>query len=487
MTCSQVARTSSSFHRPTKQNLFHITTTSTTKHRLMTTTKMSATTTHQTKEWTELKQISDKTDVAKNKIEQENLRKEGNAEANTDNLIYLYNAKGADEVRLTLFRDTAAWCPYCQKTWLMLLMKRVPFKVEKINMRSYGDKPKSFLDKVPSGLLPAIELDGQLMTESLRIMSTIEQVFTGPEYKVMIPETEFDRCNELLKLERELFGSWCGFIFRPSFGGGARSSFEKTLDRVEKALGVTAGPWFLENQEHPSLVDLQYVSHIERMNASCLYWKGLNLRGTKRWNNIERWLRSFEELPEYRATKSDYYTHVMNIPPQYGPGYEDNTAEVKEAMRVIGGEGKSWRLPIKLDANSLEPLNICDVGKEMEARHEAAYKIISNSKNVAKFACRGAGEVGKKQFQAPLADPYAIPNEKYVPIVDEWLRIVTEALLDGSTKPLEEISLSAAKKDKNVAKCLEYLRDRVGVPRDMSYPAAMQFRAHLNWAIDQLD
>ena len=33
---------------------------------------------------------------------------------------------------------------------------------------------------------------------------------------------------------------------------------------------------------------------------------------------------------------------------------------------------------------------------------------------------------------------------------------------------------------------LEYVRDRVGVPRDMQLPAARQFRAHLNWAIDSL-
>ena len=57
---------------------------------------------------------------------------------------------------------------------------------------------------------------------------------------------------------------------------------------------------------------------------------------------------------------------------------------------------------------------MCDVGKEVEARHEAAYKLISNSKNVARFACRGASKEGSKQFSAPLADPYAVPNEKYV-------------------------------------------------------------------------
>lgn len=437
--------------------------------------------------WADLQSKSESTETGLKMKEQAEQRKEGKGEPHVDNLLHLYSAKSEDDVRLTLYRDHAAWCPYCQKTLLMLLIKRVPFRVEKINMRSYGDKPKAFLDKVPNGLLPAIELDGELMTESLQIMARIEREFTGPEYKVMVPEQEFDRVNQLLGMERELFGAWCGFIFRPSmpFGvGGARGGFEATLDRIEQALGVTAGPWFLENQEHPSLVDLQFVSHVERMNASCVYWKGLNLRGNSRWKNIERWFQAFEEIPEYRATKSDYYTHVMNIPPQYGPGYEDNTAEVKEAMRIINGEGDSWRLPIQLNTNSLEPINACDVGKEEEARHEAAYKLISNSKNVARFACRGAGEAGRKQFQAPLADPYAVPNEKYVDSVDAWLRIVADAMLDGSAEPLQP---SEPKKDKEIAKCLRYLRERVGVPRDMSYPAAMQFRAHLNWAIDQLD
>eukprot|EP00951_Prasinocladus_malaysianus_P050605 scaffold682154_cov99-Prasinocladus_malaysianus.AAC.1 len=45
----------------------------------------------------------------------------------------------ARQVKVTLYRDTAAWCPYCQKVWMMFEEKQIPYRIVKINMRSYGD------------------------------------------------------------------------------------------------------------------------------------------------------------------------------------------------------------------------------------------------------------------------------------------------------------------------------------------------------------
>ena len=42
----------------------------------------------------------------------------------------------------------------------------------------------------------------------------------------------------------------------------------------------------------------------------------LKVRGDGRWSNVEKWMDAFETMPSYLATKSDYYTHVMDIPPQ---------------------------------------------------------------------------------------------------------------------------------------------------------------------------
>ena len=326
--------------------------------------------------WADLKAAVAATPAGEMLGEERALQAKGLGPPHTDARLRLFGAKSESEVRVTLFRDTAAWCPYCQKVWLLLEEKRIPYRLDKINMRSYGDKPRWFLDKVPNGLLPAIEIDGNFMTDSLPIMQALDQTFSGEgtprcwrgrtgsclctaslhtssceqasgaaggcrrtcarrlftplavNRMVPPPGPERDRASKLLGLERELFGAWCSLTFQPGKGLMDRNerAFMATLRRVDEALGESAGPWFLDSADHPTLVDLQYVSHVERMLASVLYWKGIQIRGSGRFSNLEAWLAAFEERPAYLATKSDYYTHVMDIPPQYGPGFSVDEA-----------------------------------------------------------------------------------------------------------------------------------------------------------------
>eukprot|EP01041_Mallomonas_annulata_P008588 gene8588-17717_t len=422
-------------------------------------------------------------------IEQDQLRTTGGGAPHTDAKIRLFGS--SEEPRLTFYRDTAGWCPYCQKVWIFLEEKRIPYKIEKINMRSYGDKPPAFLRLVPNGLLPAIILDGRVQTESLDIMLNLDRQFTGPKHPSMWPvenSPELPRAKALMRLERELFSLWCNLVFRPSMGNSARQRFEQGLDEVNKELSVTSSPWFLNDI---SIVDFTYVSHVERMAASIAYWNGFKIRGDGRWPALERWLTAFEEKESYMATKSDYYTHIMDIPPQYGPGYSTPGSEAM--AKAITGQDGAWTLPLSpFRPDDIEPVSVSIDPGDQNARNEAALKLARNRDNIVKFSLRAVGSPGAKQFQAPLADPYAVPALEYSDDMHACLRHVVHALLQGYDKvPSLQLDISSSKEDSEEVRSalkssLAYLRDRIGVPRDMSYPAARQLRAHLNWTIEQL-
>ena len=92
-------------------------------------------------------------------------------------------------------------------------------------------------------------------------------------------------------------------------------------------------------------------------------------------------------------------------------------------------------------------------------------------------------------MQAPLADPYAQPNLALTAEMDLCLRYITLALLDGyDTKPTLPTQgvIFAPEVKKGLVASLSYLKARIGVPRDMSYPAARQLRAHLTWVEEQV-
>jgi len=89
---------------------------------------------------------------------------------------------------------------------LLVEEKRIPMHISLVPMRSYGDKPQDFLRKVPGGLLPAIEVNGQIITESQVIMELLDDWHKPKDgYRPMLPSDDAgkERYQKLARLERE--------------------------------------------------------------------------------------------------------------------------------------------------------------------------------------------------------------------------------------------------------------------------------------------
>ncbi|KAL7495011.1 hypothetical protein ACHAWT_003605 [Skeletonema menzelii] len=426
-----------------------------------------------------------------------NLNKGYGAASPLHKLRLFDESNSEDDVRVTLYRDSASWCPYCQKVWMTLEGKRIPYRIEKINMRCYGDKPASFLRMQPSGSIPVAIIDGVTYNQSNDIMYALEEKF--PDSNPMVPTEPDMRMNaqSLLRLERQLFSSWMYWLTsRDTPDGRMRENFVATLVEVENALTATSGGFFLGGQV--SIVDAMFAPFLERMCASMLYFKGFQIRvanGEKtNFPAINRWFDSMETLESYQLTKSDYYTHCWDLPPQLGGCFSEDGS--KQFQDAINGSNGSWDLPLAPDNNGLEP-DWSWAGDEAAAKREAVERVTSNFEAIVSFAARGAGKSGRS-YGAPLADPNAIPNESIQPFVDAAMMVICNKLLSETDiesaacdKTLAEL-VSVWKKEggnevmDKISMSLSYLRDRVGVPRDMRLPAARQLRAHLNWAIMKL-
>ncbi|MBW4694291.1 MAG: glutathione S-transferase family protein [Lyngbya sp. HA4199-MV5] len=348
-----------------------------------------------------------------------------NGATNAQTRLRLFGQSEAD-VRVTLYRDHHAWCPYCQKVWLWLEEKQIPYRIEKVTMFCYGEKERWYKRKVPSGMLPAIELDGRLITESDDILLALEQAFEplvfGMKDSTVLP---------LRYLERLLFRSWCAWLCYPARSpqqeNGNREQFISVVAKVEAALSATPSPYFLETF---STADVIFTPYVERMNASLYYYKGYSLREVN--PRLSDWFDAMESRPTYRGTQSDFHTHVHDLPPQMGGCWENSDPQTKiNQSRVDRGPWDG--LP---DVTYPEPET---------ARTEALYRVLKHRANIIRVNPADDG------------------------VMDVALRCALTNLMTGQ--------LCIPPADGDVA--LRYLRDRISVPRDMSIYAAKRLRAAL--------
>ena len=287
-----------------------------------------------------------------------------NGPTNAQARLRLFGQSESD-VRVTLYRDNHAWCPYCQKVWLWLEEKRIPYRIEKVTMFCYGQKEDWYKQIVPSGMLPALALDGHIITESDDILIALENAFGPLEFGMrdaaVLP---------LRQLERLLFRAWCNWLCQPGGWFGQeqkhRQQFVDTVQKVEAALRQTSGPYFLEDF---STADVIFTPYVERMNASLYYYKGYSLREEN--PAFADWFDAMESRVTYRGTQSDFHTHVHDLPPQMGGCYENNEPQTKRNQQRV--DNGPWQaLP---DVSYLEPEN---------AREEALARVIKHRQNIIK-------------------------------------------------------------------------------------------------------
>ncbi len=328
-------------------------------------------------------------------------------------------------VRVTLYRDNHAWCPYCQKIWLWLEEKQIPYRIAKVTMFCYGEKESWYKQKVPSGMLPALELDGKIITESDDILIALEKAFGALNQSMTDPQV-----LQLRALERRLFRVWCSWLCYPTSSARQeqdnRNQFVAVVEQIEAALSSTPGDYFLAEF---GTADVIFTPYVERMNASLYYYKGYSLRDNPRF---AAWFDAMETRPTYRGTQSDFHTHAHDLPPQMGGCYENGEPQMALNKAKVD-QGPWFGLP---DVTYPEPVT---------AKAEALYRVLRHRANIIR------------------ANP--APDQ----VIDEALRCALTGMMTGET-PTPPSGADEA---------LRYLRDRISVPRDMSIYAAKHLREAL--------
>lgn len=354
------------------------------------------------------------------------------------------------------YRDTNAWCPFCERVYLYLLESEIKHEQTFVDI-SPGNKPDWYKEVVPTGQTPSLSLGGKPVWESNDIIDALEAALHAGDRvgKSMLPSPGPARDRvlaELKSLDDPTTGlkiGSVGYVYMrgASFGetppeDGAnlpvlRDAFLEALSALEGRLASTPGPYF---EEDFGVLDIALWPSLERQAAGLPAFRGFELRGSTDFPALAAWLEAMDGRPAVQRVASDDGTIVRLFSRVFGMG---GGAPPPDAPSAFGGE----------------------------AAKEAAAKLVRNRVAVAADIVQHAALGSCLDAEVTLA------------VVDAALALVASRLSGEPAAsslvaslvqiPKEDVGSAASV----VSAALAFLRTRVSAPRDMSASAADQLRA----------
>ena len=352
-----------------------------------------------------------------------------------------------EQPKVLLYRDTNSWCPFCERVWFALEEKGIPFETEFIDL---SNKPQWYLDLVPTALVPALRIEGDLVYESKDILLALEERF-GQTLLPTDPQEKAIALQWIAESDTRGFLSTSYQFLRerddnsPTFKD-LQSSLEDHFDRLEQTLATYPGPYFLGQF---SLVDILYSPHLDRLAANLPVYRGFAIKGNTRFPRLNSWFEALKQRPAYQRVRSDDITNNLLLRRRWGVEPNGN--------------------PLPLDATIAQAIEYrAEAAERLSDNHEAAIADILKNSGVQALAANPTGELW--------------PIQEAV----EWhLRLLAQYLLNGdrTALPWGRVGGKDNADPSNAAVgaiTLAYVRNRICAPRDMSAGAATALRSAID-------
>lgn len=388
---------------------------------------------------------------------------------------------------LTFYRDTNGWCPFCERVWVCIKAKDLPYEERLISL---FNKPDWYKELVPTTQVPAVLLhewnsataqeseesssnnSRKLVWESLDIMKALDDAFPDTP-KLVLDTPEYSEAQTQIE---ELGKAGFGYIYA-SRGNVTltteeleerKNEFILALDNLDKAIESSGGPFRLGEQF--TGVDAQMIPTLERWRYQLPLAKN-SMDILQNRPNLQKWFQAMDSFAPYsERAAGDEYSWVATsamFARYFGNGDED-----PDTIALIE---RSEKAADALTANFKSTIDV----NECEERfaHEAARKIISNYEAIVKDCTNP-----EPKSQAYISRSSSEENANIM------IQYVAELLLVGGEKALENATtlplpnqLSSMDKDqkRDAADAAKTIAKRLCVPRDMSAPAAKILRAIL--------
>jgi glutathione S-transferase len=214
-----------------------------------------------------------------------------------------YPELAPDKLRLYSMR----FCPYAQRTRLVLDFLKIPHEVVNINLKS---KPEWFLERNPYGLVPVLEQNDKIVYESAVCDEYLTDVYGS---KGLIPSDPYKKARS-----RILMDTYSKVTDK--FYGVMRSTTDddrtKATEELHKALNVLetalTGKYF--GGEEPGILDFHAWPWFERLPV-LEQLTGANVFPEDKLPKLTAWVKTMHELPAVQATRFSVDQHAEFIKP----------------------------------------------------------------------------------------------------------------------------------------------------------------------------